>query len=495
MTMFRYLALSLLAVPFACTGTGPKAAPDDEATVWTSRAIPTGRVATSAVLVERGTPRMVPVGQPYRYEIRVTNLTGETLEDVAVTEYLGSDASLGGAEPEGTAELDGGVRWTLGALAPKETRTIRVTAVPGATGTLRNRCEVDYRALAYGDTTVVEPKISLDRTVAGEGLVGEPLEVRYTVHNPGTGTAREVVVTDDLPEGLATVDGSTVVRLGVGDLPPGSTREYAVKVKGSATGAYILRASASAAGGLRAETEPATMEVRRAVLAADIAGPAEWMVDRDAAYSIRVSNTGEGTAPAAVVTLELPPGFDFVSADEGGVQEVTALLWRLGDVPGGAERTLQVRLKAGAAGTQAATVTASARYTEPATAQVATRIVGVPALLLEVGDGTDPIGVGGEVAYTITVVNQGSAADEGVVVFCELEDTMEFVSAQGATEGAAKDGTVAFAPLPSLAPGEQAVWTIVVKAARAGDVRFKAKLTSKKLERPVEETESTRFFQ
>ena len=51
-----------------------------------------------------------------------------------------------------------------------------------------------------------------------------------------------------------------------------------------------------------------------------------------------------------------------------------------------------------------------------------------------------------------------------------------------------------FSPLATLAPGDEAEWRVTVRAARAGDVRFKVSMTSRMLTRPVEETESTTFY-
>jgi hypothetical protein len=79
-----------------------------------------------------------------------------------------------------------------------------------------------------------------------------------------------------------------------------------------------------------------------------------------------------------------------------------------------------------------------------------------------------------------------------------LEDTMEFVSGTGATaiEGVAAAGTrnFEFAPLPSLAPGADAVWRVVVKGVAPGDARFTVTMNTDQLGRNVQETEATNFY-
>jgi hypothetical protein len=49
--------------------------------------------------------------------------------------------------------------------------------------------------------------------------------------------------------------------------------------------------------------------------------------------------------------------------------------------------------------------------------------------------------------------------------------------------------------LASLAPKAKATWQFTVKALKAGDVRFKATLTTAELGRGVEETEATQLYE
>ncbi|HOK97035.1 MAG TPA: hypothetical protein PKW71_13025, partial [Anaerohalosphaeraceae bacterium] len=110
-------------------------------------------------------------------------------------------------------------------------------------------------------------------------------------------------------------------------------------------------------------------------------------------------------------------------------------------------------------------------------------------------DVSDPIEVGGNETYIITVTNQGSAQDTNISIKAMLEESMQYVSSSGATSGSFADGTVTFAPLPNLAPKAKATWQVVVKAVKPGDVRFKVVMNTDQLSRSVEETEATHFYQ
>jgi len=496
MRMLSWIAMAVACA--ACATTGSKKSPDEEGLVWVSTAFPTGHRSTSAVLVERGAPREVPIGEPYDYEIRVTNLTDQQLEEVMVYEEVGQGLKLESSTPPPTSSGEGTVRWMLGSLAPGATQRIMVRAVPGVTGDLATTCEVSYRPVVRAMTTVVRPQLVLEKTdTIDQNLVGEPVELHFTVSNPGSGAAREVVITNELPEGMETMEGERVIRVDVGRLEAGAQRDIVVRARALTPGSYELKAAAAGAGGLASQTSPTTLTVLEPKLVLERAGPDEWILNRDLHYGLTVRNDGTGQARDVVVELPLPPGIAFVAASDEGVRQEGAIAWQLGTLEPGAARTLDATIRVMAAGSVTTRAVARASWTDEVAAEMATRIVGVPALRLEVVDREDPVGVGGTAVYEIRVANQGSAAAEEIGIACELEqDAMEYQEVSGATRAAREDGRViTLTPLERLEPGQEATWTLRVKAAKAGDVRLKVVLTSNQLERSVEESEATRFYQ
>ena len=227
----------------AGAGDRPPASVDGRA--WVRHAFPTGRESDSAVLLERGTPTQVPVGQPYEYELRVTNISAHPLENGVVVERNGGTVTLVSAEP--AAVVDGEVsRWSLGTLEPGVERTIKVTVTPRNTGALESRCEVLYRQSLHGTTEVYEPKLSLVGKVLGGSLVGEPVVYRITLSNPGSGPAKDIVVTSVLPDGLEAADGKQEFRAEVAVLDARTSKDFEVALRGGRVGDFSLTASAVA---------------------------------------------------------------------------------------------------------------------------------------------------------------------------------------------------------------------------------------------------------
>jgi uncharacterized repeat protein (TIGR01451 family) len=123
-----------------------------------------------------------------------------------------------------------------------------------------------------------------------------------------------------------------------------------------------------------------------------------------------------------------------------------------------------------------------------------TDVMTLPALRLEVVDLEDPIRVGDEVTYRVTVRNQGTGADKNVAITATLPPEMQFVAASGATEAKADGQTLTFAPVASLLAGQTVEWHVRTKATKAGDVRMQVQLKSDSLTHPAMETEPTRLY-
>jgi len=215
-------------------------------------------------------------------------------------------------------------------------------------------------------------------------------------------------------------------------------------------------------------------------------------VGRDATFELGVTNRGTATALNVVVTDNLPAGVEFLNADNNGQREGNSVVWRLGNLEAGQSRTLKINVRCN----QITTVRNTAKVSYCAEAQAACEfpVKGVAAILLECVDDPDPVEVGNQTTYTITVTNQGSETGTKITVECILPAEEEFVKAGGATDAKADGKTVKFAPLPTLAPKAKAVFTVTVKGVKEGDARFRVNLTSDQIETPVMETESTHVY-
>lgn len=462
--------------------------------VHVSMAYPTGDPRTSAVCVEKSSPRQVIAGQPFEYEIAVTNLSSLDLSNVVVRDQMSPGFTVESANPP-MASRDGGVAmWEIPAMAPGETRVMRVMGVAGSEGAITACATVTYDAALCTEIMVVKPALQLTKAGPAEALVCDELTLTYTVTNSGSGAAADVVINDALPDGWTTTDGRNDFSVNVGTIAAGQSRTFSVKVKPNATGEFRSGAKATGAAGLTASSENLRTVVRQPALAVTMESPDERFIGRDAEFTVRVRNTGNATAENAVVEATMPAGARFVSASDNGRLAGDRITWSVGAIPADATRTLTFTVATAAPGTLNSTAVARAVCAADANGRAQTVYKGIPAILLEVVDVTDPVEVGQQTTFIITATNQGSAPGTNVAISLDFEEIMEFVSAGGATAGTNRARDVIFAPLARLDVGAQAQWRVTLRATAPGDHRIDVRMTSDQLTRPVTETEATNLY-
>ena len=460
-----------------------------------SLAFPTGDPATSAVLLEKHAPEEVVAGQPFSYEMNVTNLTDLTLENVVVTDALAENFVMESSTPQPASFGSGAGTWTIGSLQPHETFAITVNGRSDQPGFVSSCSEVQYNTSMCLTTQVVQPALQLALDGTRQATTCDPIELVYTVSNTGSGTARDVRVQGDFPTGITGEGGARRFSETVGDLASGESREIAVAVEASNAGSFDHVGRAVASGGLSADAAPLTTVVGQPVLSITHTGPERLFVGGKTNYEIVVTNTGDAPALGTVLVDRLGQAMSFLSATAEGRHKNGDVRWELGDILPGEAKTVRVLASADEIGSARHVAATEADCAQPVRAEVNTELAGIPAILLEVVDLEDPVLVGGNETYVITVTNQGSAAGTNIRIGCELPTGMSYVSSEGVTPATATGASVALGALRSLAPGEETSWRITVRAEEAGDKRFKVTMNSDQLTTPVEETEATYLYE
>jgi uncharacterized repeat protein (TIGR01451 family) len=123
-----------------------------------------------------------------------------------------------------------------------------------------------------------------------------------------------------------------------------------------------------------------------------------------------------------------------------------------------------------------------------------TDLAWVPAILVEVVDREDPVEVGGQVTYLITVTNQGHSPVTNLRLQCSVPDSQEYVSGTGITPVQAQDGSLTLGVLPTLAAQSVASWKVITKALKAGDSRFQVEFSSDHFQKPIHREEATQLY-
>jgi hypothetical protein len=337
------------------------------------------------------------------------------------------------------------------------------------------------------------PALQLVLAVPPEANRCAQFPVRVTVQNRGNVPLTQVQVSDTLPAGLAWVETRATPTLDAGALEPGAGREFTFPVTATAAGPQAMRVRATSAEGIGAEATAVTT-VRAARLTLQCQAPDEVPAGRPVRVCLTVGNGGDAAESQVRVSLAVPPGATCTAVTAGGQAAEGQVVWELGDLAPASSHQVCAAFATVEPGSLGFAATVEGACAPEVQSACLTRAVGIPAILLEVVDLDDPIEVGSEETYVITVTNQGSLPDTNLRLVCTLETAQQFVSGSGPTAVQAEGGVVTMAALPVLEPKAQAVWRVVVKAAEAADVRFRVQLTSDQITRPVWETEATNQY-
>jgi len=245
-----------------------------------------------------------------------------------------------------------------------------------------------------------------------------------------------------------------------------------------------------------------TPEVQ-AQLKLTIDGPAKQYVNLPARYFVTVKNEGNAPATNLLVTTSLPEKSKFVKASDDGRFALKQVAWVLGTLAPGASRTVEVEMRALAAGELCLVATALAdRGVTAKPVEFCTKFGGESAVLLEMIDTKDPIGIGEETSYKIIIQNQGAGPITNVQVRVAVSPLLSFTLAKAPVghklgELTPQGQVILFDTIPSIEADGQATLEVYAKGLKAGDARFAVTITADQLKQggPVAESESTTIYQ
>jgi uncharacterized repeat protein (TIGR01451 family) len=447
------------------------------------------------VRLDKTVPREVELNRSFDYFIVVTNLTETMLTDIVVKEELSRGFEFTRSSPAARKDVDKLV-WEIKSLGPKASKRITVSGMASSSDSLEHCTTVVTPIVpACAPIRIVQPRLELARVAPDEALLCEAIPVVFVVTNSGTGSAQDVKIVENLPIGLRTTDGKSKLILDVGTLGEGQSRQFSAELRAAKTGRYTSKAMATSSTDLRAESAETTTIVSLPVLAIENNGPRKEYLGRKATYEITVANKSDIPAKNAIIEDIVPSGATSIEANEDAKLSGSKLIWELGTLAPNSIKSVRVSYIPTEAGMQTNSATVSAYCSEAVTAAVQTLVTGISAVALEVVDVQDPVRIGSQTTYVISVTNQGSADATNIRITCLLEDNVQYVSSAGATAGSIEGQMVKFYPLSSLEPKARAAWRVVVSAVKPGDVRFKAVMNADQLTRPVEETESTHIYE
>jgi len=432
-------------------------------------------------------------------QITISNPGDVTLTGTVLTAVLPSQVSLVSADA--APQKNGNTLiWKVGNLGANKSKTYKLTLLGKVEG---EHCVKVTITTAEGLTKtstcctkwIGQPKLQITKTGPATAKLGSNFSYTVTVKSVGTGVAKNVVVTDNLPSQLSHPKGRQV-RFPLGDMAPGTTKSVTVPVTAKSLGRPCNVAIATSTNAEKVSAQACT-KIQQQSASASLTCPNEAYIGKRINSVVSVKNTGDIALTNVTITATWDADLRVAKAEGNPSLQGSRAVWKISSLkPGSTARyaMTNISLKPGRRCINI-TMTCSEGVTEKASC--CTEWKGLPALLIEVIDTNDPLLVGDETDYVIEVTNQGSAPDYQIKIDAKFPAEISPLSASGDTRGTVGSKNVSFAAYPVLNPQQKIRWKIRAKGVKLGDSRLKVEMNSKLLKKrkgAVTEEESTQVY-
>jgi uncharacterized repeat protein (TIGR01451 family) len=494
----------------------------------------------AALSVRKSGPSAAGLGSTLTYRIEVYNPGDQVARDVLVSEEIPDGLTYVGSNPQ-AEKVGQRLQWRIAQLGAY----------------VRSAIDVSYRADKQGSVTVCADATAagglkasncatttigaagtataggtLSVTTSGPSQVKVGDEVTFTIQitNRGSTPATNLTIRDEFDAGLTHAQGPGPMTFAFGDLAAGATSPaYSITFRAAKAGKLCHRVTVTGTGGIVAKDEACVTAVGPggAVEPGPTPGPTpaestkglsatikklgakEQAVKDLAEFLVTIANTTNKEMKNVRVVVQHDASLDPEAATKGNTPQGNSLVWVLDSLHPGRPVELQMNCRCLTAAEKAccrvsATTLDGAIAKDEACLKIRTGAGGgVPggqsALTMTLADLRDPVTLGKETTYEIQVLNQGSAADQLVVLTVTLPEGMTVVrlgtTGPPGTKYNVQGQKVIFDPVEKLGPGEPLSYRVRVLAKKLGQVRTRAELTSLNQPQPQVKEETTDVVQ
>ncbi len=455
-------------------------------------------------------PDPVLLGQNLTYTITVNNAGPNSAYGVTVADTLPAGVTFVSSTPsQGTCSGTSTVTCPLGTLANGASATVTIVVTPTTTGSKSNTATVTSTTAdpntannSSTATTAVDPaaNLSIVKTDAPDPVfVGQNLTYTIIVTNNGPSSAAAVTVTDTLPAGATYVSatpstgsctGTSTVSCNLGTLANAASATVTIVVTPTTAGTLNNTASVSSTTGdpnmgNNSSSTSTTVNPSANLSITKTDAPDPVFVGQNLVYTVTVTNNGPSSASSVSVVDTLPGSVTFVSAtsSQGSCSPSSGTVTcTIGTMANAAVVTITITVTPTATGTISNSASVSSTTNDPVPGNntagpVNTMVNGSADLSITKTDSPDPVLVGQNLTYTITVTNNGPTSAAAVTVTDTLPGGVTFVSATP-SQGTCSGTSTVTCNLGSLAFPGSATVTIVVTPTTAGPLSNTASVAS-----------------
>lgn len=453
-------------------------------------------IQVARLTVEKTAPAEIQVGAPSVWTITVRNEGKTAASGVQIHDMVPEGTQLVNTQPSAIVSKDGEITWNVGTMPSGTMAVVKMELMPTREGEIGSIASVSTRSEASAKAVATRPVLKVETFGEEKVLLGEPVELSIVVSNPGTGTARNVILSETVPPELQ-FEGGAELLYPVGDLLPGESKTTKLPLTAVRPGKFVNRILAKSESNLQTESV-LEMEVTAPAISLKLQGPGRRFLEKESTFRLTLSNTGTASAKNAEFYVTVPNGWKFVRANNLGtfLPDYGRAVWKLEELEAGKSAEAEIVLAPMEIGSFTLQCEANADICQPSADSKNVTVEGIAALMFQVVDSNDPIQVGEDTQYTVEVVNQGSRQAENVQVAVDIPAGLELIACEERARTANVQGgkQLLFEQIPTLGPKASKVYRFTLRGVMSGDQRVSVKLSSKEFQDPIVKEESTRVF-
>ena len=250
-------------------------------------------------------PEYATVGAPYPTEIYLT--AQKECADVVVNQTLPCDSEFLRSDPPAKPDQNGALRWEFPHMKKGECQKVTVWLRPLKEGCCISAATVCACPQLCSYTNCVQPVLCIKKCGPECVCLYCPLCYTIDVCNSGSGTAYDVVVVDNLPEGLTHASGQKTLTYRLGDLCPGQSQRINIDLCATGRGCVTNVACVSYCNGPKCCAEWTTL-INQPCVEVTKTGPDWAYICKTVDYTITVTNCGDLALKNVCVDDVSPPG-------------------------------------------------------------------------------------------------------------------------------------------------------------------------------------------
>ena len=456
-------------------------------------------------------PAQARAGELVTYTLTVTNGGPSTAVAAMLADTARAGLAFQDVAPAAGCDVSAAtLQCALGDLAPGASRTFTLTARidPAATGDLVNAATVATDTSdpnpandTASATVTASPSadVALTKTATQAAVAGTAFAYTITARNLGPSLARDVVVTDTVPDAVAVetvtpdaacdLDGQAVTCT-FAALPPGEDRQIVIAgtLAAAFTGPLENTATATAATpdpdpANNAATARSDVSARADLTITKTADPEVVLVGQTATFRLVVTNAGPSAAAnVAVLDDQIDAALEVVSATPSQGACADRIRCELGTLAPGGRATVDIVVRPGPAaadGTFRNTARVGSDAADPTpgdnVASATLQVRRAADLALTKTITPDQPTAGAPLTYTLTARNDGPGSATGVEITDELPAALLVTGIRPVPDGAVcgiEPPNLLRCTFDAVAPGESVTVAIDGELPRTASGRL-----------------------